>query len=320
MQEQNRSSWEYFKTKERFADLLNGYVYHGIQEIREEDITELDPVIMRMGERGRMVCGSVNIVDLMRKVRVNCRIVLVAVQNQAESHYAMPVRVMNTDAANYYNQWKELEKAHRKAGDLKNSAEFLSGMKEGEGLNPVFTMVVYTGHEPWKGAKTLKGLLNLSGLDEAMQSMIADYPINLLEVRSWPDLEWFHSDIREVFGFLKYAEDKSKLKNYIEENRKQFSALEEDAYRFITAMSSTKELEALKPFIRTEGGKYNMCKAIEDMVQEGRQEGKQEGKQEQAMHTAYRMREKGYSDAAIAELLEVGSQVVQKWFAEANKV
>ncbi len=71
MQEQNRSSWEYFKTKERFADLLNGYVYHGIQEIREEDITELDPVIMRMGERGRMVCGSVNIVDLMRKVRVN---------------------------------------------------------------------------------------------------------------------------------------------------------------------------------------------------------------------------------------------------------
>ena len=49
MQEQNRSSWEYFKTKERFADLLNGYVYHGIQEIREEDITDSDVIYKRIG-------------------------------------------------------------------------------------------------------------------------------------------------------------------------------------------------------------------------------------------------------------------------------
>ena len=29
MQEQNLAASEYFKDKERFADLMNGYVYHG---------------------------------------------------------------------------------------------------------------------------------------------------------------------------------------------------------------------------------------------------------------------------------------------------
>ena len=47
MQEQNLAASEYFKDKERFADLMNGYVYHGQQIIHPEDILELDPVIPR---------------------------------------------------------------------------------------------------------------------------------------------------------------------------------------------------------------------------------------------------------------------------------
>ena len=43
MQEQNLAASEYFKDKERFADLMNGYVYHGQQMIHPEDILELDP-------------------------------------------------------------------------------------------------------------------------------------------------------------------------------------------------------------------------------------------------------------------------------------
>ena len=95
-------------------------------------------------------------------------------------------------------------------------------------LDPAFTMVVYTGREAWDGARTLKEMLNLTGLDRMIQKMIADYPINLLEGRSWVNLEWFRSDIKEVFGFLKYTQDKEQLRNFIEENQKAFSDMEEE--------------------------------------------------------------------------------------------
>ena len=53
-------------------------------------------------------------------------------------------------------------------------------------------------------------------MDDPLCRLVADYPVNLLEIRSWENLEWFHSDLRQVFGFLKYAQDKSQLKNFID--------------------------------------------------------------------------------------------------------
>ena len=166
MQEQNLAAGEYFKDKERFADLMNGYVYHGQQMIHPEDILELDPVIPRTDEHGSVLHASVNIVDLMRKIRLRCHVILVALQNQSEPHYAMPVRVMTTDASNYYRQWRERLKEHRKSKDLEK----------------------YTGRDAWDGARTLKEMLNLTGLDRMIQK----------------------------FGFLKYTQDKEKLRNFIE--------------------------------------------------------------------------------------------------------
>ena len=88
MQEQNLVSIDYFKVKERFADLINGFVYHGRQAVREEDIIELDPVLPVSVRQGQAAVfqGNVNILDLMRQVRVKCHVVLVALQNQAEIH------------------------------------------------------------------------------------------------------------------------------------------------------------------------------------------------------------------------------------------
>ena len=138
-------------------------------------------------------------------------------------------------------------------------------------------MVVYTGREAWDGARTLKEMLNLTGLDRMIQKMIADYPINLLEVRAWENLEWFRSDIKEVFGFLKYTQDKEQLRNFIEENQKAFSDMEEEAYDFIASASYTKEMKEIKSNIKTGGGGYDMCKAIADMIQDGRAEGRSTG-------------------------------------------
>ena len=117
-------------------------------------------------------------------------------------------------------------------------------------------------------------------MDDPLCRLVADYPVNLMEIRSWENLEWFHSDLRQVFGFLKYAQDKSQLKNFIDRNRDIFSAMPEDAYDFIGVMSHTGELKQLKTQIRVQGGGYDMCKAIDEMIRDGRNTGKAEGKAE----------------------------------------
>ena len=55
-------------------------------------------------------------------------VVLIGIENQAEIHYAMPVRTLIYDALNYGSQVKEAAKQHKEKKDISTSAEFLSGL------------------------------------------------------------------------------------------------------------------------------------------------------------------------------------------------
>ena len=81
------------------------------------------------------------------------------------------------------------------------------------------------------------------------------------------------TDLKLVFGFIKYAQDKERLRYFIKKNRVEFENLAEDAYDLISVMSNTQELKRRKK--EDEGG-LNMCKAIDDMMTEAREEGRQE--------------------------------------------
>ena len=69
-------------------------------------------------------------------------------------------------------------------------------------------------------------------------------------------------------------------KSYIEENQKVFSNLSEDAYDFLAVMAGIRNLQLIKQKIQTEGGGFDMCKAIKEMLRDSRQEGRKEGRQE----------------------------------------
>lgn len=56
-----------------------------------------------------------------------------------------------------------------------------------------------------------------------------------------------------------------------------------------------------------------MCEVSEKIYNEGKTEGKIEGKIEGKKETALNMKKKGYSDAIIADILEVGINVIQQW-------
>ena len=77
------------------------------------------------------------------------------------------------------------------------------------------------------------------------------------------------------------------------------------------------DLSARVHFLKCEEGGYpEMCEVSEKIYKEGIIEGKKEGIIEGKKGTAFNMKKKGYSDAIIADILEVGLNVIQQWFAE----
>lgn len=121
---------------------------------------------------------------------------------------------------------------------------------------------------PWK-----KEMLNLSGCPEPLQKMIADYPINLFEIRNYPHLDRFQTDLQVVFGFLQNTNDKTQLVQYVHKHRDAFSHMKEDAYDLLCAMSNTKELKILSEQAESQGGECDMCKAIDDLIADSKAEG-----------------------------------------------
>ncbi|MDO4339491.1 MAG: Rpn family recombination-promoting nuclease/putative transposase [Eubacteriales bacterium] len=306
MQEQDAVSIEYFEDEERFADLLNGYLFHGRELVKAEDIQEKNRSVSLIRKNKGKMKAEVLMRDVMRQVNIQLKIVLVSLENQSDIHYAMPVRVLSGDGAAYHEQWRKLAKKHRRKKDLKG-AEFLSGFGKGDRLVPVMTLVLYFGNEPWDGPKSLKEMMDFTAMPEEVKETVADYPIHLLEVRNYPYLENFRTDLRYVFGFLQNTKSREELKNYVNENREIFEELEEDAYDFISVMSHSPELKKIKKNNQTEGGRYNMCKAIQEMIEESKREGRQEGRQEgiQLTKKIYRSHMSGMSYKKISKKYKI---------------
>lgn len=174
--------------------------------------------------------------------------------------------------------------------------EFLSGFAKKDKLIPTITLVLYFGSEPWDGPKRLKDMMDLSGIPNDLTDRIADYPMELLEVRNYPNPEKFQTDIQYVFGFLKYAEDKQRLARYVEEHQDAFSELDEQAFDMISCMSKSAELKTIKKKYQEEkGGRVNMCRAITEMIADGEKRGYKRG-EERFIRLTKHLMEEGKTD------------------------
>lgn len=86
---------------------------------------------------------------------------------------------------------------------------------------------------------------------------------------------------------------------------------------------SQGDLSARIHFLKCEEGGYQeMCEVSEKIYNEGRLEGRSEGRLEGRLEstkeTAFNMKEKGYPDDVIADILKTGLNVLQQWWAERN--
>ena len=278
MQEQDKQSIRYLSDPTRIADLLNAYLYQGKQLLTPDNIKERTRDTFADENKEKKTAIKMITRDIVRELQIEAKVILIAFENQSGIHYAMPVRIMRGDAFYYQEQWSNIAKEHRLKRDLKGD-EFLSGFSKEDKLIPVIAICIYLGEAPWDGPRCLKDILELEGLPKEICERIADYPLNLLEINTFSDIEQLHSDLRFIFGFLQRRNDGAALKSYVQENENIFQNLPEDAYDFLSVFSNTKELDEIKT-INHERGECDMCKAIKDLIEEGRQEGERFGRQE----------------------------------------
>lgn len=282
----------YFEDEDRYADLINGFVFRG------------EPVIS--GE---------NILD--KNTRIT-GFVVIALEHQDQIHYSMPVRVMLEDAAGYDEQMRRIQKKNQKVKGL-DKGEFLGSFRKEDRLNAVFTIVLYYGEKTWAGAKDLYSLINFDEVPEMLKDLFNNYRLHVLEVRRFKDIDQFNTDLREVFGFIGFSGDKTAVRNYVAENQDSFEQLSEDAYDVIAVMAHSKELEDVKERYREKGGKINMCEAIRGMIEDGRLEGRREGELKAKQIVARNMYLRGMSEEDTSGLCEEDIELVRQWFHKWRK-
>lgn len=227
-----------------------------------------------------------------------------------EERYAMPIRIMLEDAASYDRQMRQIQKRHRNRRDLYGD-EFLSGFSVHDKVYPVITICIYYGQKPYSGARELYQIMEYEALPDHLKQFLNNYKIHVLEVRSFPDIDRFKTDIREVFGFIQRSGSPDEEREFIFQNKGTFEELDEDAFDVIAALTGGKELETVKEDYREKGGKINMCEAILGMIEEGRVEGRAEG-ETKIVAMIKRKLDKKKSLPAISDELELDLTYVRE--------
>ncbi len=197
---------------------------------------------------------------------------MIGIEAQDRVDYAMPVRCMEYDVTEYKRQLKEL-KNNRK--EKLPGEEFFSGMAKDEKLNPVTTIVFYHGKDPYDGCTDLHNMLDLNKENKTFKRFISDYHVNLITANDLDETK-FETGMRELVGFLKRQEDKTKLMGYFQENEERIRKMDEETFDTVSILLHLpKKISRLRK--STEGDGTDMCKAIREWAADERNAGMIEG-------------------------------------------
>ena len=285
---------EFFSDNARFADIINGIGCLGEQVVSADDLQDLDtqtgffrmPDFIRRRQIGRGKGGNkpepLHVRDLVRKTRFGINFAIVGFENEELLDYSMVLRCLFYDTGEYEKQYRAIRRAVRNNGGKLTAGEYLYGFRKDSRLYPVVTFILYYGEEEWDGATDLHGILDFEGIPEPLREMVPNYRINVIDIRRLKDTSMFHTDVRQVFDFIRYSKDPEQLKKLVTED-KAYQELEEDTYDFVTQYTHADELVQVKEYYK-KNGVVNMCEALTILLKnektEGRAAGIAEGKAE----------------------------------------
>lgn len=269
--------------KEIFADLMNGTIFGGKQVLDPEKLellsTRSGVVYEKNGKRKAIERSG----DIRMQGDLGTYSVILAEETQNKVHYAMPVRTMLYDALEYTKQVQDLEKEHRRKGDILTGEEFLSGISKSDKLKPVLTTVLYFGDgKEWDGSKSLYEMMDIdeeSEDAERLREYLPDYKLNIIQAEQFENPEKFQTCLRHIFKMIQCRKDKAALFQYVQDNREGLRKMDRvETMAAVTLLGEQKRL--MQILDENEQEEMDMGSALTELIMDGKAEGRAEGKAE----------------------------------------
>ncbi|MBQ7933622.1 MAG: Rpn family recombination-promoting nuclease/putative transposase [Lachnospiraceae bacterium] len=259
---------DYLKAKHRFADMFNAVLFQGNQIVKPEQLEDVDKEINAPWIQD----GTRVIRDNIQKWHQDTLYTILVIENQEMIDYHMVIRVMLAEALEYHRQWKELSKRHKQDKDLIGGHEFISGMKKEDRFTPVVTLVVYLGEDKWDASRDLWGMLQMN---EKMKHLVNNYQLKIFDYHDIDDFSNFHSELKQLFQFMRYSSNEHDLKKLIAEHSEEYYNVDIDTIHMITTLTNASDI--VEQFFIDEGkADRDMCKGLEEWAATERAEGRAE--------------------------------------------
>ena len=273
-----------------FADIINGLLFDGVQEIKPEALENTTVHAQHKAEDGKVHELERDIAKYWKEEKVE--LAICGIENQSKVERNMPFRIIGYDGAAYRSQLQQERKK----------------------MLPVVTIVLYFGTDRhWNSRKKIKELMEIP---RCLDIYVNDYQMHVFEV-AWlteEQISHFHSDFKVVANFFV---QKRKNKDYIPDDPTEIKYVDE-VLKLLNVMTGDKRYEKI---FQKKKGVRSMCdvaerlekmgivKGIEIGRLEGKEEGKVEGKAEGILEgkmQVYRnLLKKGFTEKEAREITEI---------------
>ena len=113
---------------------------------------------------------------------------------------------------------------------------------------------------------------------EIIGEYIPNYHINIVNPNKIKDLSVFDKDLQMIFGMVQLKQCKNDMITFVTENKDYFENVDIEIVYGVEAMVGSDFLSKNSKN-RTITGGVNVCKAFNDMIEEGRELGIEEGRE-----------------------------------------
>ena len=241
--------------------------------MKPEELAEADTDLSSLLKMNGHAETIQKVFDVVKKTAYGVDFVIWGLENQDNVHYAMPLRHMLNDSLVYLKECNEIIAANRKEKKLQSSGEFLSGLKKADRLHPMVSICVYYGEDDWDGPLCLTDMLHIP---EKLKPMVADYKMNLVQVKKSENLEFHNQDIKTVFEVTRliYDRDYEKMNTMYKDK-----PMDTELALVIGSITKSQEIIDQALDLEREGKQMQMCRALQELEQRGMELGRTEGRE-----------------------------------------
>ena len=266
-----------------FADIINGLLFGGEQEIKPEDLENTTVHAQYKAEDDKVHELERDIAKYWKEEKVE--LAICGIGNQSKVERNMPFRIIGYDGSAYRNQ---LQQERRR-------------------MLPVVTIVLYFGTDRhWNSRKKIKELMEVP---QCLDSYVNDYQMHFFEV-AWlteEQISHFRSDFKVVANFFV---QKRKNRDYIPDDPTEIRHVDE-VLKLLQVMTGDRRYEEI---FRKKKGVRSMCDVAERLekmgIEKGIEIGRSEGEIKGKILVYKNLCKEGFDEKEARRLAELPENII----------